>query len=138
MINPENPSRTVGTTSLVLGLLSVVPFGALAGVPAVVLAVYALREEPRSRGRATAGAAFGGVGIAMTVALVLLVSFMAKAGKPSSPAIAGTDGTRYSMYTIQGSLEEWATEHGEAFPSEAEFDSDSSPFVLFLARDRVG
>ena len=138
MIDPENRSRTVGTTSLVLGLLSVFPFGALAGAPAVVLALYALREEPRSRGRARAGALLGGLGIAMTVALILWVSFIVKSGRPSSPAVAGTDGTRYNMYEVQSSLEEWATKHGGAFPYESEFDSDSSQFMKFLARDQVG
>ena len=46
MINPDNPHRIIGTVSLVLGLLSVIPFGALAGVPAISFAIYALREEP--------------------------------------------------------------------------------------------
>ena len=138
MINPDNPSRTAGTVSLVLGLLSVIPFGALAGVPAVVLAVYALREEPRSRGRATAGAVLGGLGTAMTVALVLLFTLMAKSGKPSVPAITATYGTRSGMYALQSSIEEWAAERAGAFPSRTDFDSDSSRFMKFLARDRVG
>jgi hypothetical protein len=59
MIDPDNPSRTAGTVSLVLGILAIVPFGALAGVPAVVLGIYALREEPRSRNRARAPCSAG-------------------------------------------------------------------------------
>jgi hypothetical protein len=138
MINPDNPSRTVGTVSLVLGLLSVIPFGALAGVPAVVLGIYALREEPRSRIRARAGAVLGGLGTAMTIALVVLFSFITRAGRPSGTAIGDTDPTLRSMFAVQSSLESWAKEHGGAYPYAAEFDSDSSRFMKFLARDRVG
>lgn len=138
MTDPDNPARTVGTVSLVLGLLSVFPFGALAGVPAIVLALVALRQEPRSRGRARAGAVLGGLGIVATVALVLVFAFVTKAGKPSAPATEGTVATRYNLYEIQGSLQEWATEHGKAFPYAADFDSDSGAFMKFLARDRVG
>jgi len=138
MIDPDNPSRAAGTVSLVLGLLSIFPLGALAGVPAVVLALYALREEPRSRGRARAGAILGGLGIALTVALVLMSPLVMKARRPSSPALARTDATRYNLYEFQCSLEEWAAEHGGALPYEWEFDSDSSRFMRFLARDRVG
>ena len=138
MINPDNPSRTVGTVSLVCGILAIFPFGALAGVPAVVLAIFALREEPRSRGRAWAGVALGGVGIAITVVLVLLVSVWAKARSHSSPTTSGANATRYKLYEIQGSLEDWASAHGGAFPYQTDFDSDSSAFVKFLARDKVG
>jgi len=138
MINPDNPSRTVGTVSLVLGLLSVIPFGALAGVPAVVLGIYALREEPRSRGRARAGAVLGGLGTAMTIALVVLFSFIARPGRLSSKNFGVTDPTLLSMFAVQSSLEDWAKEHGGAYPDAAEFDSDSSRFMKFLARDRVG
>jgi hypothetical protein len=28
VVNPDNPYRTIGTVSLVLGLLSIIPFGA--------------------------------------------------------------------------------------------------------------
>ena len=138
MINPDNPSRTVGTVSLVLGLLSVIPFGALAGVPAVVLGIYALREEPRSRGRARAGAVLGGLGTAMTIALVVLFSFVTRPGRLSSTNFVATDPTLRSMFAVQRSLEDWAKEHGGAYPDAAEFDSDSSRFMKFLARDRVG
>ena len=138
MINPDNPSRTAGTVSLVLGLLSVIPFGALAGVPAVVLGIYALREEPRSRGRARAGAVLGGLGTAMTIALVVLFSFITRPGRLSSKNFGVTDPTLLSMFAVQSSLEDWAKEHGGAYPDAAEFDSDSSRFMKFLARDRVG
>jgi len=138
VIDPENPSRTAGTVCLVLGLLAVFPFGALAGVPAVVLAIYALREEPRSRGRARAGGLLGGLGIALTAALVMLFPLMVKARRPAAPSLARTDATRYNLYEFQYSLEEWAAEHGGALPYEWEFDSDSSRFVEFLARDKAG
>ena len=137
MINPDNPHRTIGTVSLVLGLLSVIPFGALAGVPAISLAIYALREEPRSRGRARAGAVLGGLGTAMTLALVVLFSIITRPGRLSSRNPVVTDPTIGSMFEVRSSLEHWAKEHGGAYPHAAEFDSDSSRFMEFLARDRV-
>jgi hypothetical protein len=133
-----NPSRTIGTVSLVLGLLAVIPLGALAGLPAIVLALVALRQEPRSRGRATAGAVLGAVGTFATVALTLLLIFTTRPGKAACPALANADATRYNLYEIQVSLDEWAAGHGGAFPYRSDFDSDSSGFVKFLARDRVG
>jgi hypothetical protein len=140
MIDPDNPSRTAGTVSLVLGILAIVPFGALAGVPAVVLGIYALREEPRSRNRAWAGAVLGGLGTLMTIALVVLGVFITRGswGSGSGSGFAATDPTLVNMFAIRSSFEEWADGHGGAFPYAAEFDSDSSPFMKFLARDREG
>jgi amino acid transporter len=138
MINPDNPYRTRGTVSLVLGLLSVIPFGAMTGVPAILLAIHALREEPRSRGRARAGAVLGGLGTAMTIALVVLFSIGTRPGRRSNPNPRVTDPTVGSMFAVRSSFESWARENGGAYPSAAEFDSDSSRFMKFLARDRVG
>jgi hypothetical protein len=138
MINPDNPYRTIGTVSLVLGLLSVIPFGALAGVPAILLAIYALREEPRSRGRARAGAVLGGLGTAMTIALVVLFSIITRPGRLSNTNSRVTDPTVESMFEVRSSFQSWAKENGGAYPDAAEFDSDSSRFMKFLARDRVG
>jgi hypothetical protein len=137
MINPDNPYRTRGTVSLVLGLLSVIPFGALAGVPAILLGIYALREEPRSRGRARAGAVLGGLGTAMTIALVVLFSISTKPGRRSNTSPRVTDPTVGNMFAVRSSFESWARENGGAYPSAAEFDSDSSRFMKFLARDVV-
>lgn len=137
MVNPDNPYRTIGTVSLVLGLLSIVPFGALAGVPAILLAIHALREEPRSRGRARVGAVLGGLGTAMTVALAVLFSIGTRPGRRTSTNSVVTDPTLGSMFEVRSSLEAWAREHGGAYPDAAEFDSDSSPFMRFLARDRL-
>jgi hypothetical protein len=41
------------------------------------------------------------------------------------------------MFDIRSSFESWAREHGGAYPYEDEFDSDSSLFMKYLARDRV-
>lgn len=138
MINPDNPYRTIGTLGLVLGLLSVIPFGALAGVPAILLAIYALREEPRSRGRARAGALLGGLGTTMTIALVMLLSIITRPGRLSNADFVPSGPSLSSMFDVRSSLEAWAKEHGGAYPYAAEFDSDSSRFMKFLARDRVG
>jgi hypothetical protein len=134
----DSQSRTAGIFSLALGMLSVLPFGALAGIPAVLLGIHALRNEPRSRGMARAGAVLGGIGIAMTIAMVLWFSLIMRTARLASASFAATDPTLSGMYVIQSSLEEWAMEHGGAYPYQAEFHSDSSPFMEFLARDREG
>jgi len=131
------PSRTLGTAGLVFGILSVFPLGALAGVPAVVLSVFALREEPRSRGRATAGVVLGSFGIVVTVGLVLVFAGVAKQWGRYKPDVSDAGLVQNNMYLIQGSLEEWAADSG-GYPAPADFDSDSSRFMRFLARDRVG
>jgi hypothetical protein len=46
--------------------------------------------------------------------------------------------TLNGMLTVQESLDSWAKENGGAYPYATEFDSDSSRFMKFLARDRVG
>ncbi|HTW91052.1 MAG TPA: DUF4190 domain-containing protein [bacterium] len=134
-MDADNPSRTAGTVSLVLGILSVFPFGLLAGIPAIVVAIRALRNEPRSRTRARVGAVLGGFGILITAALV--VNYIADVSMQPNPPIGDAGATSYNMYNIQGSLDEWATENGGAFPYKADFDSDSSRFMEFLARDQV-
>jgi hypothetical protein len=111
MINPDNPYRTIGTVSLVLGLLSIIPFGALAGVPAILFAIHALREEPRSRGRARAGAVLGGIGTAMTIALAVLFSIITRPGRVPSPDFVVSP-TLGNMFEVRSSLEAWAREHG--------------------------
>jgi hypothetical protein len=136
-MDADNPSRTAGNVSLVLGILSIFPFGLLAGIPAVVVAIHALRNEPRSRKRARVGVVLGGLGIFMTAALVLVVTYIADVGMQPNPPIGDAGATSYNMYNIQSSLDEWATENGGAFPYKADFDSDSSRFMKFLARDRV-
>jgi hypothetical protein len=136
MINQGNTYRKIGTVSLALGLLSIIPFGALTGVPAIAFAIYALREEPRSRGRARAGAVLGGLGTALTIALVALWSIGARQGRRSNPGFVPGP-TVSGMFEVRTSLEAWAQDHGEAYPDSAEFDSDSSRFMQFLARDRT-
>jgi hypothetical protein len=137
MTNRDCPYRKIGTVSLVLGLLSVIPFGALTGVPAIMFAVHALREEPRSRGRARAGAVLGGLGSVMTLLLLaLLVISTRRSGHSNPDFVPGP--TLSGMFDVRSSLDAWARDHGGAYPSAAEFDSDSSEFMKFLARDRVG
>jgi len=131
------PKRTLGTAGLVCGLLSVFPFGALAGVPAVVLSALALRKEPGARGRSIAGLLLGATGILITGGLALWFAILTGPSRPHGPAVAGEAAVTYNMYSVQGSLEEWAEGNG-AYPAAADFNSDSSRFVTFLSRDRVG
>ncbi len=138
MTEDTKPRRTFGTAGLVFGLLSVFPLGALAGVPAIVLSVFGLREEPRARGRSIAGIVLGSVGIAGTLALMLAFSALVGRSRPANPDVADSSAVTYNMYSIQGSLEDWACENGGDYPAPADFDSDSSRFMKYLARDRVG
>jgi hypothetical protein len=74
----------------------------------------------------------------MTISLAVLAIFIARGSRGPIPGFPATDPTMVNMFAIEGSLEEWADGHGGAFPYAAEFDSDSSPFMKFLARDREG
>jgi len=103
-----------------------------------LLAIDALREEPRSRGRARTGVVLGGLLTALSIALVVLFSVITRPGRLSRMNYGITHPTFVTMLAVKSSLESWAKENGGAYPYPAEFDSDSSRFVKFLARDRVG
>ncbi len=106
--------------------------------PRPALLADAPSEEPRSRGRARRGAVLGGLGIAVSIALVVLFNVITRPGRLASANYDVTHPTFGSMLTVKSSLESWAKENGGAYPYTAEFDSDSSRFMKFLARDRVG
>jgi len=137
VIPEAKPARALGTAGLVFGILSVFPLGALAGVPAVVLSAFALRGEPRSRGRATAGVVLGSFGVLVTVGLMLVFASVSNRSGLARPDASGSGVVSNGKYLVQGSLEEWAADSG-AYPAPTDFDSDSSRFMRFLARDRVG
>jgi hypothetical protein len=106
--------------------------------PRPALSADALSEEPRSHGRARRVAVLGGLGTAVSIALVVLFSVSTRPGRLASANYAVKHPTLRGMYAVQSSFESWAKENGGAYPYKAEFDSDSSRFMKFLARDRVG
>lgn len=122
--------------SLVLYMWVVVRL-VMKAAPRPALPADALREEPRSRGRAGKGAVLGGLGAVLTIALVMLSAIIVRAGRLSRTSIVKHPTLR-GMYAVQSSFECWAKVNGGAYPYAAEFDSDSSRFMEFLARDRVG
>jgi hypothetical protein len=102
-----------------------------------LLAIDAPSEEPPSRGRARTGAVLG-LGTAMSIALVVLYSIITGPGRLANANYVVKHPTFRGMFAVQSSFESWAKENGGAYPYAAEFDSDSSRFMKFLARDRVG
>jgi hypothetical protein len=105
--------------------------------PRPVLPADALRKEPMARGLPGKGAMLGGLGAFLTIVLVILSAVVVRAGRVSRTPLVKHPALR-GMYAVQGSLESWAKQNGGAYPYAAEFDSDSSRFMKFLARDRVG
>jgi len=98
----------------------------------------AVREEVRPGARARPGAVPGVLGTIMAIALAMLFGVVARARNLSHMYSVIKHPILRGMYAVQGSLESWAKENGGAYPYAAEFDSDSSRFMKFLARDRVG
>ncbi len=96
-----------------------------------------LREEPGARGLPGKGAVLGGIGAFLTIVLVMLSAAIVRTGRVSRTPLA-MHPTLRGMYAVQSSFECWAKENGGAYPYAADFDSDSSRFMKFLARDRIG
>lgn len=92
------------TASLVLGIVSLLCFGFLAGIPAVVLGVLAHREIKESGGRvsggglATAGIVTGAIGTvwSLVAVAILVIAFFVGAGS-SSVCTSDGGGTRCSQ-----------------------------------------
>jgi hypothetical protein len=106
--------------------------------PGPALPADALREEPRSRGRARTGAVLAGLGTVLSIALVMLFGISARQSRLARTNFLAKHPALPIMCGVQRSLDIWAKENGGAYPYAAEFDSDSSRFMKFLARDRVG
>jgi hypothetical protein len=68
------------TAAMVLGILSVLCFGILAGIPAIILGVMARKElaampPPRNgEGKAMAGIVLGGLSVVWTLVLLAMVA----------------------------------------------------------------
>ncbi len=85
-IPPVAPNSSKATTSLVLGIISIVACGLFLGIPAMVLGRQAKREIEQSQGRlggeglATAGFVTGLIGTIWSVLAAILVVVVIAAG----------------------------------------------------------
>jgi len=95
-----NPAQALPTSneaiwSLVLGILSLVCLGLIAGIPAVILGTIAKKKisasggNIRGQGLATAGLVMGWVSIGLSAAFILLMIIGAIAGSGSSSGALG-------------------------------------------------
>jgi len=66
----------LGVASLVLGVLALLPFSILAGIPAIITGHTAVRQKRRGKGMAVAGLVMGWFSVAVVVPLVLIASAM--------------------------------------------------------------
>ncbi len=107
------------------------------GTPRPASPADGLNEESPSRDRAGKGAVLVGLGAFLGIVLLMSPAMIVRAGRISRTPLARHPTLR-GMYAVQGSFEVWAKQNGGAYPYPAEFDSDSSRFMKFLARDRVG
>jgi hypothetical protein len=106
--------------------------------PGPALPADAPREELPLRGRARTGVVLAGLGTVLSITLVVLFGISARQSRLARTNFLAKHPALPIMYGVQRSLEIWAKGNGGAYPYAAEFDSDSSRFMKFLARDRVG
>lgn len=89
----QGDKKTLGLTSLILGIVGVVFsflvsfVGLLLGVAAIVLAVLSRKREPAGRGMALGGLITGIVAVVLAIALIIIaiVALSALGGLPQQP-----------------------------------------------------
>ena len=107
-------------------------------MPRPALLASALPDEPTPRSRGRTGVVLGGLVTAMSIALVVLFGISARRDRLARMNFLAKHPALRSMYAVQSSLENWAKANGGAYPYATEFDTDSSRFMKYLARDRTG
>jgi len=106
--------------------------------PRPALLASTLPDEQTPSGRARTGTGLAWLAAGISVALVVLFGISARQDRLTRVDFLARHAALRGMFAVQSSLERWAKENGGAYPYSAEFDSDSSRFMKFLARDRVG
>lgn len=118
---PKQPRSPLATTSLILGILSAFPLGALAGLPAIVLGALVVKKRLTGIGLGFAGIVLGLLGTLLTTPAFLL------------PRItrAAEDNRREQLRSVirilQESLDAWADSTG-SFPA-IDHESDASAWI---------
>ena len=101
VVSPQ-PSSGLPVASMVLGILSLIGFGPILGIPAIVLGIVGLKKSPNERGLSWAGIITGAISTIIatlvTLALIALIVF---------GVIFGSSATEYVPY--------------DEFPSEETF-----------------
>jgi len=117
-MNENTKSQGMAITSLVLGILSMVCFGLLAGIPAIICGHVAhnrtrkMPERYRGAGMAIAGFVLGYISILMTLVIAgVLLPALAR-GKDSAQRIQCVN----HMKQIGLSFRIYATDHADRFP----------------------
>jgi hypothetical protein len=117
-MSAETKQRGMAMTSLVLGILSIICFGALAGIPAIILGHVAYRlarkapEQYGGPGMAIAGFVLGYSSILVTLMLAgLLLPALARA-KARAQRIECLN----HLKQVGLSFKVWALEHQDRFP----------------------
>jgi len=121
---PQKGKRTLAVTSLVLGILSLVPLSIVAGIPAVITGHIARRrveEAPDQYGGgrlALAGLIMGYVSMAVAIGLGLLgVSMLAPLTDARNRAQAQSIRCLNNLKQVSIALRLYAADHQGAFPT---------------------
>mgnify|MGYP005844591263 CR=1 FL=1 len=114
------PPRTgLAVTSLVLGILSFVSLGPLAGIPAIVTGVMAGKRAKREptvyggKGMATAGVVLGTVNLVMIAALIALLLPALAAARDAAKQTVATSNVRQILLATHA----YALEHRSHLPA---------------------
>jgi type II secretory pathway pseudopilin PulG len=131
-MNAPTKRQGMAVTSLVLGILSVMCFGLLAGLPAIILGHTAHRRARKAPDRYTgAGLAVAGflMGYASLITTLILVGILAGLSLPAlarAKAKAQSIACMNNMKQIGLAFRVWANDHQDRFPFNASTNKDAA------------
>ena len=135
---PGQPPKTEGmaTTSLVLGILSLVCLGCLAGIPAVICGHMAKGRIEKSggtlggSGTATAGLIMGYISLALTLLVVPLLSAIAVPNFIRARQRSQNVLTKSTIQQITSALNMYQTEYGKYPIEDFRVDAEGSDIAV--------
>ncbi len=123
----KRPGKGLSVTSLVLGLLAVLPFGWFAGIPAIVLGALALVKKRPGRSMALAGLVLGAVAPIVST----LVFFAVLPGVVHSRERSRQAAVKQAMTVVQEAFDAYAADYG-SYPGEKDWSFAGGRARLYL------
>jgi len=127
-------SETMSILSLVLGLTALTPATFLAGIPATILAIIALKQGRPGRSKAVIGLVTGVIGT-LILTFVLFLPLVARQQELHRVAVV-----KQRMEQFQAALEDFATESRGRYPKEGiswEKEDDDGMVKHFKGRGQL-
>jgi len=133
-LRAKGRSKKLGVASLVFGLLSVLPFGWFAGIPAIVLGALSLAKKRPGKGMAVTGLLMG----ALAPILSTLVFFALLPGVAGNRERARQVEVRKAMTMFQSAVEGYAADRGQ-YPEERDLSlAGGRAYAYFPGGDPAG